>query len=186
MAGKKSTKQPVNGQKKTVDATLQLNFNDVMKFFGNLFRSGMEFRQTVNDMIDQKMDQMVSDGKYTKAEAKAAGNKLKKGMDEATGKFTGRLSDGIRSTLNRINIATLDDIKSLEIRLDTMLKTLEDLNTTEKVTKKPTSSRTTAKKPSSSASKKTSGTTRSKKADVSNKSGRKSKSGKKAGSSTTS
>jgi polyhydroxyalkanoate synthesis regulator phasin len=143
-----------NGTKKKTVINIQMSLNDMLSFGTNLLKSGLSLKQSINTMIDKKMDEMVQKGKYTKEEAVQAGDKMKRDLNEAVDRFTGRMSDGIRNTLNRLNIATLDDIQSLEKQLDTLIKEINALGES-KPESKGRASANKASKPSASRSKTT-------------------------------
>lgn len=149
MPAKQKSKAPEGGnetKKKTV-INIQMSFNDMISFGTNLIKSGLSLKQSLNTMIDKKMDEMVQKGKYTKEEAAHAGAKMKHDLSNSLDRFTGRMSDGIRKTLNRLNIATLDDIQSLEKQLDRLIKEINALGERKTGSKGRTCSKKPPKKP---------------------------------------
>lgn len=145
----KNNNPPVNETetKKKSNFSLSLSMPDMLGFGMNLVKSGLNLKQSINMTIDKKMSELVQKGSHTKEEAAQTGEKLKLDLGNSIDNFSGRMSDGIRSTLNRLNIATLDDVRSLEKQLDTLLEELESFEKSGASAKKKSAS----KKPPKSA-----------------------------------
>ncbi len=135
MSEKKTNKPPVAepaGEKKKGDLHINLNLNDLVGFGVRMVKSGLSMTRSIEEVIDRKLDELVAKGSCSRAEASQTAENLKKQLNQGISKFSGRLGDGVRATLNRMNIATINDLKSMEERLDKILKETESINKTNK------------------------------------------------------
>lgn len=126
----KNKKPPIE-EKKKQGVNIAFSLVDTLGFGMNLVKSGLNLKQAIDSTIDKKMDEMVQKGSLSKEEASKAGENLKAEAGKAIDSFSGRMSEGIRKTLNRLNIATLDDLRSLEKQLDSLLNELESIGKSE-------------------------------------------------------
>lgn len=114
-------------EKKKAGIQINLTLNDLVGFGIRMVKSGLSLTHSLEEMIDHKLDEMVKNGKCTRAEATQAATKLKTQFQSSVRKFSGRIGEGVRSTLNRVNIATMDDMRTIEERLDTLIQEVEKL-----------------------------------------------------------
>ncbi|MBN1880139.1 phasin family protein [bacterium] len=126
----KTHKPPVTepgADKKKEGININLTLNDLVGFGVRMVKSGLSLTRSLEEIVDHKLDEMVKKGKCTRVEAREMADKLKKQLNSSIGKFSGKIGDGVRATLNRMNIATLDDMKTIEKRLDTLINELETI-----------------------------------------------------------
>lgn len=106
---------------------IRLTFNDLMVLGFNMVKSGFGLIQSFEKVLDSKFQEMVDKGELKPDEASRIQSEVKSTMQGALNGFSGKVNDGVKSTLNRLNIATLQDIQTLESRLDSLLQKVDEL-----------------------------------------------------------
>jgi len=111
---------------------LKFTFNDMMMMGLNTLKSGFGLVQSLEKMVDAKIKVMLEAGELNSADAKKIKKDLKNTLHNAMAGFTGKINNGVRSTLNHLNIATLQDLKILETRLDKIIAKVDTVLTASK------------------------------------------------------
>ena len=136
--------------------TIKLTLNDLMILGFNMVKSGFGLVQSLEKVLDKKFQDLVDRGELKPEDASKIRDDVKDSLQNAMSGFSGKINEGVRGTLNRLNIATLQDLQSLETRLDTLLQKVDSLiddaaakgKTKKTATRKPAARKTAPKKTS--------------------------------------
>ncbi|HPQ39783.1 MAG TPA: hypothetical protein PLV45_05360, partial [bacterium] len=131
MAGKdtKQTESADSGKStgKSTSVNFRISLNDLMVLGFNMLKSGFGLIQSLEKMMDAKFQELVDKGELKPEDAEKLKHDISQSISSSKQKFSDKVSGGVRSTLNTLNIATLEDLKSLETRLDTLLETVDTI-----------------------------------------------------------
>ncbi|MBN1296378.1 hypothetical protein JXA80_06330 [bacterium] len=123
MSQAKAKNESANTAKKAENLNIKITLNDLMVMGFSMIKGGFGLLQSLEKVIDTKFEEMVRKGDLKPKEAEKLKTDVLQSLRHATGSFSSKISSGVQHTLKRLNIATLDDLKSLEKRLDELLET---------------------------------------------------------------
>lgn len=151
MANNETGKSKSGGTDKQPSVNFRISLNDLVVLGFNMAKSGFGLLQSLEKLMDSKFQELVDKGELNPGDAEKIKQGIQHSIENSKQKFSDKVSGGVRGTLNALNIATTEDLKSLETRLDSLLEKVDG------IAKKPAASRrrTTAKSRSRTARKTT-------------------------------
>ncbi|MBN1355593.1 hypothetical protein JXA40_04900 [bacterium] len=138
------------------NVNIALSFKDTVEIFKLMVTSRISLMEATETVIDRHIDRLVDGGKMSRTEGEKAKKEARDAIRGGVRKITDRIDAGMQRTLNALHIATINDLKSVEEKLDLMNKRLDSLLASIRKTRQPRS-RKSAKKSSPKNARKSTG-----------------------------
>ena len=117
-----------NGNSKQKEQlNLVFSFKEMIHLFKSIIIKRTGILNAIELEIDRKIETLQAEGKMTKEEGEELSASLKKEISDWSQRFNDRIDAGIYKTLKALKIASVNDLRLLEQKLDKILDQVESL-----------------------------------------------------------
>lgn len=131
---KKKTDSAETKKKKT---KIQFNMKDILDIMKKAVSHGKGFLEAVETKLQEKIAGLVQKGEITDSEGKVVTEELRKKVKSVVEKLNENVDHAVKKSLKALNLATIEDVKSIETRLNDLLSDLEKMTASLQNAKQP-------------------------------------------------
>jgi polyhydroxyalkanoate synthesis regulator phasin len=125
MNNKTETQEKPKDPKKKI--SISLEFSDILDFFKKVGTQGKEAFTTIEQEIEKKILWLVNKGEITQEEADEISREFREKLKSKIGQLNKSIDSNLQKALKTLNIATTDDVRSLENRIDMLINKVDSL-----------------------------------------------------------